>query len=435
MVRDIKKISVKALCICVCLLFLTSCSLFPDEVTRETEAPPIIPRVMAEVQVNTHVVEAGDIINDFTAIGTVIPVVRHDVVLDVPSATVIDHNLGDFVNEFRNVIGRSAAITRANLRVEAGDVLVTFGNESLIELLPTFERAVELAQLDHNTAVRNRNNANADFNVLQYTTTRDIWLAEQVFNNARQRFEAGELSDMEFAQAEVTFLNTVQRLNRGLEAAANRGAENDAVRRTRIHLETAQEALREIQEQIDNLDVRAPIDGILTFFADFQIGREFNQNQLLFSVADDTSFFISVTGPGAQRSHLLPGSDVDIIAQAIIGGVVYETRFKGVVISHPPEAGDGRFIIPDNVILIMSLDWPENVTIDSHRIYVIFNIESSHNVVVIPINGLYEFGTYSFVRIFEDGIITERAVALGIRDDTHVEIISGLSIGETIVLR
>jgi ATPase subunit of ABC transporter with duplicated ATPase domains len=126
-----------------------------------------------------------------------------------------------------------------------------------------------------------------------------------------------------------------------------------------------------------------------------------------------------------------PTNHLDIYSKEVLTHALAE--FEGTIISvnidQRREAG-----LDEETIIVQVEDWPEHLTVGS-PVSVSMSLESAYDVVVVPINAVSTTGSYSFVRIVEDGVSRERPVELGITTRTEVEIVSGLEEGELIAVR
>ena len=81
-------------------------------------------------------------------------------------------------------------------------------------------------------------------------------------------------------------------------------------------------------------------------------------------------------------------------------------------------------ITPDN----------EEELLDFGDITVVFDVYSRLDTVVVPKKCVKELGGRTYVNLLIDGVKVEQDIELGIEDNSNVEVISGLSGGEEIIL-
>jgi len=66
---------------------------------------------------------------------------------------------------------------------------------------------------------------------------------------------------------------------------------------------------------------------------------------------------------------------------------------------------------------------------------IIIQTEKRENVLVVPREAIKRVGDKTMVEVLGDGLIQEREVEIGLRGDDIIEILSGLTQGEKVILR
>ena len=419
----------------LCSAFCSSCALLPKE---EALPPPLIPRVETVVELNTMTVEKGDITLYERFSGNVTTIRQHALYLKSKSAVLSEHNINKELNrEFSSESEQVRQIIMQEIRVKAGDILAVFKNEDIEKQLAPLQRAVELARIDYNAAVREKEKANAYYTELMGMAERDRQNAEEAYAAAQTLYQIGDISAAELANGKTDYENTVLQLDRSLREAKAAAENDDNIRREGVYLADAQENLRNIQDQIESLVIRAPVNGIIAYYTDLLIGDTYTSDQLLFIIAEESSLYVTVVLTAAQMSLDNPfvlGAEVEMTAMTIIDSEHVNINFKGMVVSVTNDQKKAASI-NENMIMIEAYEWPEEVDLTTSQIWVYVMKASNHDVVVIPKNTVYMTGNYNYVRVVEEGVSKERPVELGIITDTEVEIVSGLAPGEEIALK
>lgn len=432
MVWKLSRLISSVLIAALIMTLLASCTLTPEE---ESLPPPIIPR--EKIAIKTVVVERGDIGDYEYFSGAVTPVRQHNIYLDIPSAVLLDHNIGEQIRN-SDTSRRIKQIIEQKIRVKKGDILAVFTNKDLEAKVALLQRTLELARIDYDAAVKAREIANSYYLELEKRSENSRQEAEDAYAAAQISYEYGEISAALLKKAEIDYENTLWQLNQDLQTA-KLNAGDDAVRREKLNLTTEEENLREVKEQIESLVLRAPLDGVITYYCDFYIGETYNSDQLLFTVAEESTFYITVALADAQvrvGHPFRPGTEVEIKTRVKVDDDWLDLEFAGQVISASPDLRSDAGLNDDNTIVIDAPNWPQEVGLGASGIIVNVPIEVRHNVVVIPLNAVYMAGSnYRYVRVVEDGVSKERPVQLGLMSLTEVEIISGLEPGEEIAVR
>ena len=491
----------RAVCMMLVLILLASCGLFPEEAAAP---PPIIPRV--EVAHRTIIVGRGDIVDYERFVGSVMPVRQQNVYLDVPSAVLIEHSIDpEVILEVRR---GSRDIGQFGIRVWAGDVLAVFANEDIEEGIEDLQRAVDMAYINYNAAVRAWANANSHYAQLlaradrERENARDIldvaragarlavdtanahyadvaertdWerqnaaevlelarvrhqlgldpanvfrTAESAYENTMRLLEANLRAardsvesarrqyELSIRQAEMTYDNTIWNLEQNLRTARASADNDDAIRRERVNLAAARENLGDLADRIDSFTMRAPVDGVITFFQNLYLGTTYTDAAPMFTISDVSAFFVTMNLPAAMVTlghPFTPGTPVMLSASAVVDGEREAVEFSGNVISITVDQRREAQLHQDTVIIDVP-DWPELVGLGT-MVTVRMMQAAAHDVVLVPLSALNQTGNYTFVRVVENGVARERPVELGITTRMEAEIISGLEAGEEIIVR
>ena len=436
------------ICVMFIALLLPSCTLLPEE---EILPPPIIPRV--EIPLVSEVVGLGDIVDYVRVSGRATPVTQHNIYLgfDIFDAVLVERH-----------------IDTDNLRVQAGDVLAVFAADDVEARIAPLERTLEIAHINYNAAVRSLEDARVHYETLQSrteivrTTTMEgyardiarlqtsILEAERMYATYRALFNAGaanlealntrertlrelraEIERVESSKVSSELLLNSQH-EQSLRSARSDARDDAAVLRERVNLRAAEDNVRELRERTESFVLRSPVDGLITYFTELFIGDTYRYNQRLFTIADDSQLFVTITF--AERRHLFaPGNQVELLAFVSVGEERRDVTFYGTVISLSTDQRRDALLDDDTIVISVS-DWPEEVT-HGDLVWVYLNRASVYDVVVIPVSALSSINDFHFVRVAENGISRERQVEVGIRSATMVEIVRGLSPGEEIVVR
>jgi hypothetical protein len=416
-------------------VFSASCGLLPN---AEPLPPPLIPRVAITETLKSIIVEKGDITEYARFNGHVTTIRQHDLHLTVASAVLSEHNINQLVS--RDNISESAQIKliiQQNMRVKAGDILAVFTNEDIEKQAGPLRRAVELARIGYNAAVRENEEANAYYTEFKGIAERDRQNAAENYASAQTLYQAGGISKAELVEAKTNYEDAVLKLEQSLRQAQAAAENKDGVHKQSINLAAAEEDLQIIQEKIEALVIRAPVDGIIIYYNDLFIGSTYTSDQLLFTVAEESAYYVTVVLSEAQMmldNPFVLGAEVEMSARDNTGSGVFEIDFKGMVVSITNDQKKAA-ATNENMIMIEAYEWPEQVDLTTSQIRVNAVKASSSDVVVIPRNAVYMVGNYYYVRVVEEGVSWERAVEIGVRNDTEVEIISGLEPGEEIALK
>ena len=264
-------------------------------------------------------------------------------------------------------------------------------------------------------------------------------LAEQVYERYTIKQErAQKLSAVEQSMAEK------ERVRQRHEAEIVK-IEAD-VGSARFRLQTAQERLADLKGQLDSCIVRAPTDGLVVYASSLsgerrgrgdepppQVGTELRQNELVMILPDVTRMMANLKVGEALSGKVVAGQSVVVYSDSL-PNVPIEGRVEGVSVL----AESGGWRDPNRrdytVKVLLTVD-PELGLKPSMRCRGEIVLGQVDDVVNVPVQSVFRRGPLAYVYIPQDGGFAEREVKIGRSSEMNVEIIDGLTLGESVLLR
>ncbi len=204
------------------------------------------------------------------------------------------------------------------------------------------------------------------------------------------------------------------------ENAAQNGASDIQKQILQLNIDAENLKLKQLQEDLKNSVLTADISGKVINVADIKISQFISGYQVLLTIADTNGIQVQIDGNM---------SDFAIGSKAVIksGSMSY----NGEVVTNTYQANGNS---QGSRVVIKFLDEPKNLNIGD-GVTVVCTFEKKDNVLVIPNKALRagEDG-HAFVKVYENEDIIERYVEKGIQDENNVEITTGLSEGEIVIL-
>lgn len=270
-------------------------------------------------------------------------------------------------------------------RVKKGDLLVKIDTTDLEISLSAAVNGMQNAKLNHNQAVLNYNNAKSNY------------------ERIKSLYKEGAVSQQQLEQAELQYNITRDAMNQPM-------------------VESAQNQIDTIRNQIANATITSPIDGEVATRS-IDPGEMAGPSQPVISVVNIDKVFIE--GMVAERdiSLISVGQEVSVKVDAAGGS------FTGIVTILSPVADP------------QTKGYPVKVEIDNRdrklkpgmfgEIRLI--TQEKKGALVIPKEVLVTRGSDKMLYILKNGTVEERAVETGIDSDDLVEIVKGLEAGEKFV--
>jgi len=176
--------------------------------------------------------------------------------------------------------------------------------------------------------------------------------------------------------------------------------------------------------QIDKTTLRAPISGVLSEVSDITQGTLINQNTLISKIVDFSKVRIDLQIPNAQISKVNIGQKLRVRNYAFS-----DQHFLGEISAINPvlDAATRTFravgtVGNDNLLLRPGMFVQADIITESHE-----------DVVLIPRKMVQRRRGQKIIFVEEDGRAQQREVETGLEDREHVEIISGLDVGDQII--
>ncbi len=196
------------------------------------------------------------------------------------------------------------------------------------------------------------------------------------------------------------------------------------IEKARLRLEEATLKLAGLERQLNELTVRAEIDGTVTQLG-YGVGERVPPNQSVAAVADLARVEAVVTVDELQVARLAAGQTAMVRIDALPG----ET-FAGTLGSLSLEG-----TLRDGVTA-----YEARVTFDGDArmrsgmsLSTTIQVARRENALLIPVEAVYGAGKEASVQVLVNGKPEARPVIAGLSNNTYTEIIEGLAEGETVV--
>lgn len=211
------------------------------------------------------------------------------------------------------------------------------------------------------------------------------------------------------------------------ENASKNGTESYGAQIAKLDYDYQLGQLEDLYSQKTQSTLVAGFDGIVTFVSSAGSGDTVAAGKVLVSMADNTALEIQYEPKNMEDLYV--GMEVTLSLRNS------DTTFIGTISQTPSEvpedAGDEDL---DYVYISVDLSQLDEIPDIGSSAYVNVLLERKEDVVVISAKNLYSTSNRYYVRVLVNDIPEERDVTIGITNGTHVEITSGLEVGEKLVI-
>jgi len=224
-------------------------------------------------------------------------------------------------------------------------------------------------------------------------------------------------SQIQATNAEMAYERAVRMSNEALIA------QEDLDKSTMDH-RVAQQELAEAKWKLDKAEIRAPFDGRITL-RNVTLGQHIRPGDELFTVTDFESLISRIYLPERDVLALEEGREVQVTLKAD-----ENVRFRGRIRQISPVVDTATGTVK---VTVEAIEPPKTVRPGGFVIIEIVRETHEHSIV-LPREAVIRELQSAHVFVVNDDIVEKRDVELGIEEDKTLEIVSGLSGGEVIVV-
>lgn len=384
-----------ALCACM----LSGCALLPQE--EEVLAPPL--KEPTAVTYTTSIVETGDISDSINAGGSFIPTISYDLSFGTRSG---------YLSELAVRVGDQVTEGQVLARLESEDLELSIAQQELSvkRARLAYEKALEDASIDSNTVKK----------AALAVESAHLELAKM--KDDYEIHPSNELK-IKIGQQEIAFALAQEAYN---EVMNSTGEDSYSVQMAKLDLESAQLNLNRSKEELERLTIRSPIDGVVSYTTVTTIGEYIPGRSTAVRVIDPSELLVHCTGDKVKDLPLGVEVELTYLKQKFTGKVVMTTLDK------PADLEISESFIRVSINEELPFDHYDLI---GKAVTVELIKDKKTDVIIVPSNTIYTYGTDHYVYVLEDGVRKERPVTLGIETPSRVEIVDGLEVGEEIIIK
>ncbi|MBQ4811608.1 efflux RND transporter periplasmic adaptor subunit [Pseudoalteromonas luteoviolacea] len=305
--------------------------------------------------------------------------------------------------------------------VKAGEQLATIDSPELTSLFAQ-ERA-ELTRLK--TQLEREKIQGKKQNLEQENYIGKAQVALNAAKREMRRNEEGHksqvVSDIDFQKAKDDLENAQREHRLAIkEVALLKESQKFEIQTRALEWEAQQVIVDEIQRQVAALSIKSPVAGIVGNLAVEQ-KNTVSKNQPLLSVVDLSQYEVEVNIPENYADDLALGMSADLTLNG--------STYKGELIAISPEIVNGQV---EGKIRFKSKNIKglrQNQRLTSRVV-----LEEKSDVYFLPRGQFAETGGGRYVYVVQDGTAVKKPIKLGSRSLGQVEVISGLAMGEKVVI-
>lgn len=278
---------------------------------------------------------------------------------------------------------------------------------------------------------------------LDYIKAQSAWIKSQLDDKVYEDYqypkdEKQKQGDLEQANSELVKV----KMNAEIDLASKAAQRNNK----RTQLTIRENSLNKLRQQLDASTIKAPSGGLVVYATSMrrnmwggnegplQIGRQVYPNELLVVLPDTSEMVASVQVHESLAGDIKPGMAATIKVDAANGRV-----FQGTVDSIGVLAESGGWRDPDRreYTVKIKIERDEDISLlkPSMRCEARLTMGRVEDSIGIPVQGVFTSGPVRFVYANKAGRYERVPIKLGKRSDTFAQILAGVDVGRTILLR
>jgi HlyD family secretion protein len=353
-------------------------------------------------RVRLATVTRGDLIRDVSVQGRVVAAVSPTLYSTAPGTITLHVDAGE--------------------RVVQGQVVGIVDSPDLASQLEQAESSLEQRQVElERQRIESRQLA-LDKRKSADLATVALTAADREKRRADQAYDLGVISVIDYEKAQDDLQNA-QVAHKHAVADADLFDERLAFELRASELERNRQNLlvKNLQRQVDNLAIKSPVNGIV---GDLLVDQKsaVGIDTPVMAVVDLTRFEIDAQIPESYADDL----DVGMQAEIMIGG----DKYSGELVAVSPEILNNQV----NGRVRFSQAGPTNLR-QNQRLTTRILLAEYHDVLVVQRGQFLDSGAGRVTYVLnQDGLAERRAIEVGARSLGAVEIVAGLSQGDTIVI-
>lgn len=179
-----------------------------------------------------------------------------------------------------------------------------------------------------------------------------------------------------------------------------------------------------LKKELDGAKLLSTMDGTVNYVTDIKQGEYINAYSTIVRIADPYNIQLQYTGDKISSFKL--GSKVEV--------KIKDKTLTGEVAATPYDAPKDADETAKNAVRIKVEGLNGGAKLgDTAEIRL--ELERRENVIVLQRSLINLFNGRKFVNVLKDGVREERDVETGIQNSTEIEIIKGLDVGESVIIK
>ncbi len=301
-------------------------------------------------------------------------------------------------------------------------------NQRVIDAYPVTVEAVQKKELERSLEMVGTINGENDVAVVSEAAGRVLDTYAKVGDYKPQgsvliRLD-GELKFASLKTAEVNYEKAKNDLERYQLLYDQKSITISQLEAAKLNFQSAESQLTFAKREYNDTEITSPISGVVTARM-VDKGDYVNKGKVVVQVVDISTMKVKLNVAEKDVFKLKPGNDV-VVTTDVYPGVTFKGKIETI-----SDQADNAHTYPVEITLLNSKEYPLKGGMFGR---VQFTSIKNNKTVIIPREALV--GSVRDARVFvvKNGIANERSVVIGSTSDNMLEVLSGLKVGEQIVV-
>jgi HlyD family secretion protein len=349
---------------------------------------------------------------------------------------------GDFVRDL-SVQGRVVAAISPKLYspaqgtisfyIDAGDtvikgqILATIDSPELSNQLKQEQSALQRLQMElDRQKIQSSKQALVNQKAVDLAKV-SLTAADREKRRADKAFESQSISQIDFEKAQDDLQNARLVSKHSVkDAELNLESLEFEVKTKRLFVERQELLVTELSRQVDELILLSPVNGLVGNLSVEQ-KNQVAKNQSILSVVDLSEFEIEVDIPESYADDLAIG----MAAEIKLNGETHLAKL--ITISPEIENNQVTGRVRFNSVSDIGINQPQGLR-QNQRLTTRILMENKHDVLMVQRGQFLETGNERIAYIVKNDIAERTPISTGARSLSSVEVLNGLSVGDTIIV-
>jgi len=241
------------------------------------------------------------------------------------------------------------------------------------------------------------------------------------YQQAKIQLEQAKLS---LEEAEANFNRSQELIKKDLISEQEFQTTEAAYKQRQLDYENRQESFKDLGLQLNWTRIRSLSDGYITERL-IEVGDRVTANQQVYTIEDFSPLLIRVFVPTSDSIKLKPGMRTDVTTE-ILEGTIFEGSIK--LINPRIDVQTGTVKVTVEVFDQTQMLKP-GMFVEAQIV-----IGKKESVLVIPRKSILYKQNKTYVFVMDRNQVSQREITLGLTEEDHVEVLSGLEQSEVIVI-